>query len=233
MLFIHWNKLKSKVNDIKCDINGKVRDIETKARIQESKGEKSKMKPMYIGTGPMISIVDVETEGKKRGYNKAVKEYEPIFREIENQYYETKKTIEEEKNNYGLKSDRLITRLEELEKEKDALQRAVNERLEKLSKEYNIPVGKLSGSLALGGNTLGLLGILLSYSDRKLKKSEEQGYIDAKELYEEKISRLKRDLNALKNKGAREINDLVNLISEVHSEIAENKMRIAQLQIMM
>lgn len=84
-----------------------------------------KKEPSILEKVDML-FTDVETEGKKQGYEKASKEYEQIFRQIENRYKETKKLIESQKNVYGDQYDKLIDKLADLENERDSLQKQVD-----------------------------------------------------------------------------------------------------------
>ena len=230
-----WDTISAKAGLIKSDINIKVRNVDVKKAINDLNS---------FNKGPSLSdkvdmlFTDVETEGKKQGYEKASKKYEPIFREIENRYNETKKLIESQKTVYGDQSDKLIEKLSALEKERDSLQAEVDNKAKQVSKAYNIPLGQVrsamsSGTLLMSDPTFGILDIIYSHKEKKLKKAEHKGYLEAKELYEEKIKRLQAKLDRLKEKGDEDIKKLVNLISDVLDEIAENQMKIAELRILL
>lgn len=68
---------------------------------------------------------DPEIEGKKKGYERAAKEYEPTFQKIKNEYEVTKKILENETASYNEKADALIKRLEDLERKEEILRRQV------------------------------------------------------------------------------------------------------------
>lgn len=68
---------------------------------------------------------DVETEGKKQGYQRAAKEYEEVFKVIENEYKETKEYIEKSKNRYDEMAETLINKLQDLEMRKSVLKEQV------------------------------------------------------------------------------------------------------------
>jgi hypothetical protein len=183
-------------------------------------------------------FTDVETEGKKQGYERASKEYKLMFRKIEKAYKETKELIESQKDKYGEQSDMLIDKLSALEDERDRLQKQVDNKAKQVSKTFDIPIGEVRSSLAAGSllmpsSGLGLLDIIYSYKEKKLKKAEQKGYSEAKELYEEKIEKLKADLNKLKSKGSKEVKKMINLISDILDEIIENQMQIAELKILL
>ena len=231
-----WDTISAKANLIKSDINVKLRstnDIYDKLGVNPLGFKKG---PGFIEKVDML-FTDVETEGKKQGYDKASKEYGHVFKELENTYKETKILIVEQKNMYQNQSDKLIDRLAALEYERDCLQVQVDSKAKQLAKEYNIPIEKVtseisSGTLLMTDISFGILDIIYSHKEKKLKKAEQKGYLEAKELYEEKINKLKVELNLLKEKGHGEIKELVDLISDVLDEIVENQMKIAELRIL-
>lgn len=54
---------------------------------------------------------DVETEGKKDGYDRASKEYGKVYRALEEEFKQTKALIEQQKKSYNVEVDVLIERL--------------------------------------------------------------------------------------------------------------------------
>lgn len=81
--------------------------------------------------------------------------------------------------------------------------------------------------------SFGILDIIYSYKEKRLKKAEQKGYLEAKELYEEKIKRLQDKLKRLMEKSDEEIKKMVKLISDILDEIVENQMKIAELKILL
>ena len=57
--------------------------------------------PLKIKDDFKMLLTDVETEGKKKGYQRAAIEYEVAFRRIEKEFKETKNLINSQKNDYG------------------------------------------------------------------------------------------------------------------------------------
>ena len=184
-------------------------------------------------------LTDVETEGKKQGYTRAAAEYEKAFRAIEGEYNTVKKLIEYQKNMYDSHSNALIEKLEMLEQQKDTLKKQVDQKAKSISAKYDIPVSQVqdfcaSGTLIAGGPaTVGILEMIYKHKERKLREAEQRGYLEAKELYETKIAKLKNDLAALKRKGSTEVKKLLNLIDEILGAIAEEQMKIAELKILL
>ena len=183
-------------------------------------------------------FMDVETEGKKQGYERASKEYKKVFIEIEQTYEETRKQIEYHKNIYGNRCDKLIDKLELLEIERDNLKRQVDSKVDQVSMSYNIPKGQIyssmySGTILSTYNNFSILDIIYNHKEKKLKQAQEKGYLEAKKIYEEKIKMLKADLEKLKIDGNREIENMINLIDDVVDEIVKNHMSIAELRILL
>lgn len=83
--------------------------------------------PLVTGVGlfGFGRFKDPEIEGKKKGYERAAKEYEPTFQKIKNEYEVTKKILENETAPYNEKADALIKRLEDLERKEEILRRQV------------------------------------------------------------------------------------------------------------
>lgn len=182
---------------------------------------------------------DVETEGKKQGYDRAAKEYGKVYREIEKDYKEAKALIEEQKKNYDIKADELIAKLEMLEEKKARLEKQVDQKTKEVSRKFNIPVGDVKASV-MGGRSIftdypqiDLLGIIYSHKERKLRKAEQEGYMEARELYERKIEKLKSELRRLKENGDRDIKKLISMIDEIYEAIADEQMKIAELKILL
>lgn len=184
-------------------------------------------------------FTDVETEGKKQGYTRAAAEYEKAFRAIEGEYNAAKKLIEYQKNMYDSQSDALIEKLEALERQKENLKKQVEQKAESVSAKYDIPISQVQGSLASGTLIVGgpatvdVLGMIYKHKERKLREAERRGYLEAKELYETKIAKLKSDLAALKSKGSADVKKLLALIDEILDAIAEEQMKIAELKILL
>ena len=184
-------------------------------------------------------FTDVETEGKKQGYDRAAREYGAAYRKIEKEFKETKDLIENQKNTYGNQAYQFIEKLEKLEKQKETLQKQVNSKVNDVSKKYNIPAGEIrrsmaAGTLLVGGPaTIDILGMIYYYKEKKLRQAEQRGYVEAKELYGTKIQKLKDELRRLKEKGNSEIKTLLNQISQILEAIAEVEMQIAELKILL
>lgn len=183
-------------------------------------------------------LTDVETEGKKKGYSRAAEEYGKVFRSIESEYKQAKELIESQKNMYNAQSDTLIEKLEALENQKRRLENQVKQKTKAVSEKYDIPVSQVQGSLAAGTlitgpATVDILGMIYRHKEKKLREAEQRGYLEAKELYESKIDKLKKELAELKSKGSADIKKMVSMIGDILDAIAEEQMKIAELKILL
>lgn len=185
-------------------------------------------------------FTDVEIEGKKQGYDRASKEYGAAYRKIEKEFRDTKKLIEQQKTSYDNKAETLINKLESLEKEKERLEREVDAKTRDVSRRFDIPVSEVRGSLAAGTLLVGgpmasvdVLGIVYRHKKKKLKEAEQRGYAEAKELYENKISKLKSELKRLQENGDKDIRKLLSMIDEIFEAIVAEQMKIAELKILL
>ena len=192
-----------------------------------------------VGEKIGMIFTDVETEGKKRGYVRASKEYEIAYKKIEKEFSDTKQFIEKQKDLYGNQAYQFIEYLEKLEKQKEELEKQVDLKINCASEKYNIPVGEIRKSID-GGNlligtprTIDILGIIYSYKEKKLRQAEQSGYVEAKKLYETKIQKLKEELIKLKEKGDRETKTLLNQIYQLIDVITEEEMKIVELKILL
>lgn len=201
--------------------------------------------PFFIDKVEML-FTDVEEEGKKRGYSRAAEEYGKVFRSIESEYKQAKELIESQKNMYDIQSDALIEKLEALENQKHRLENQVEQKTKAVSEKYDISVSQVKMGLnynycnkLMNGAVNGpesILDMLDRACDRKVKKlleAERDGYLEAKKLYEEKIGKLKKELEELKRKGSAEIQEMSDMIIEILDAIADEQMKIAELKILL
>lgn len=202
-----------------------------------------------FGTGPDIIdkvemlFTDVEKEGKKKGYSRAAEEYGKVFRSIESEYKQAKELIESQKNMYDMQSDALIEKLEALEKQKRRLENQVEQKTKAVSEKYDISVSQVKEGLNSSTGLIAsepwgspgsiLLDIAYDHKVKKLREAERDGYLEAKKLYEEKIGKLKKELEELKRKGSAEIQEMSNMIIEILDAIADEQMKIAELKILL
>jgi len=193
--------------------------------------------PDLIDTFGML-FTDVETEGKKQGYARAAAEYEKAFSAIENEYKYTKYLIRSSRNMQEKQSNALLQKLQSLEQRKRDLEKQLEQKMGSVSKKYDIPVSDIRSSLR-GSSCMPVPGppnifdLVYKYKIRKLQNAEQQGYLEAKELYEAKIEGLKKDLELLKEKGNAEIQELIDMSNDILEAIANEQMKIAELNLLL
>lgn len=183
-------------------------------------------------------FMDVDTEGEKRGYERAAAEYDAAYERIENEYLTAKKLLDQQMVNKDAEATRLISKLQQLEEEKKYLEREVREKTKQVSNKYGIPVSSVTQSLASGnlltsGSGMGILDLIYRYKSKKLKEAEEKGYAEARRLYRKKIRELKDNLELLKKKGDAELQELAELITDAIKEISNIETKIAELEIVL
>ena len=189
-------------------------------------------------------LIDPVVEGKKRGYEKAAREYSYAFETIEKQYEETKKILNDKKISYEEKSEALLKKLKSYENERIQYEQSLYIEAKSIAKKYDIPLSQVFGACDntvwattwSGGKNIfecffGYKGLIYNYKEAKLMEAKAKGYMEAKELYEQKINKLRKELALLKAKGDAEICELTDLISEILEAIADEQMKIAALRI--
>lgn len=202
--------------------------------------------PSIIDKVEML-FTDAEEEERKKGYSRAAEEYGKVFRSIESEYKQAKELIESQKNMYDMQSDALIEKLEALEKQKRRLENQVEQKTKAVSEKYDIPVSQVKSGLNSSNGFIAsepwgspgsilldiVLDIAYNHKAKKLREAERRGYSEAKKLYEEKIGKLKKELEELKRKGSAEIQEMSNMIIEILDAIADEQMKIAELEILL
>ena len=195
--------------------------------------------PGLIETLDML-FTDVETEGRKNGYTRAAEEYEKAFCSVKEEYKQVKELIGFQKDTHDIQLEALMEKLELLEEEVRRLENQVEENTKAVAHKYDIPVSQVRGFVSSGtlitGSMIGaacILALIYEQKKRKLQKAEQQGYLEAREVFETKINKEKRKLEKLKEKGEKEIRELVNMVGEVLDDIAEEQMKIAELKILL
>lgn len=186
-------------------------------------------------------FTDVETEGKKRGYDKASEEYGTAFRAIEKEYEEAITYFNQTKNSLDNRSEGLIYELDRLEKEKKKLQKEIELKSKAVSVKFDIPLSSVTSSafssvtgvVTLMDGINGILGIVYDQKEKKLKDAEQRGYREAKEIYIKKINKLKVELKEVKEKGTSEIGRMMDMINDLLEAIIDEQTKVAELKILL
>lgn len=194
------------------------------------------------GSGSIFDVIeyignlnsDPETDGKKDGYKRAAAEYKPVYQKLKKEYKQAISEIQRQKQCYDSESNAKIAYLSKLEKQRDALQEKLETRIRAVVDEEGLSVSDLGSSLGRSGFIKDPYSeITWSILERKWrrKKAEKEGYLEAKQLYEEKLDVLRRKLEEEKANASRQMKKYADLISDILREIEETQMKIADLKI--
>ena len=181
-----------------------------------------------------LIFTDVETEGKKQGYSRAAKQYEEVYRSLENTYKQAIESIEAKTGQQSSRLDMEIWKLEALEKQKKSLEEQKAQKVNSVSAKYNIPASDVAHFVSSGdifSRSESIIDIIYDYKERKLRKAEESGYLEAKKIYEEKISKLRHFLEEKKTTANADLQKLINMETEILDSISKIKMEIADLEL--
>lgn len=188
----------------------------------------------------ILFMEDVVTEGKKRGYTKAAEEYEKTYRTIEAEYRKTIQLLTNQKLGKDEKFQSLIKRLQQLEQERKNLEQKFRRDVNYAAVRHGIPNTKImsafsGSSIEIRGDlyTGGLLDLLCSGKEKKLKKAEAEGYREAKELFLKKLSKKQAEMDAAVNKAQGELSHAACLIKKALKAIADEETKIAELRIVL
>lgn len=197
-----------------------------------------KRNPSFIEKVEML-FKDVNTVGKKQGFERAAKEYEKAYSAIEKEFKKTKELIEKQKNTYETQTEELTEMYIHLKQLKAELERQVNLKANEVSLYYDIPMEEIIRNLKTGTLLINIftffpiLGVIYNHKGKKLREAEQQGYIEAKDLHEEKIDKLKVELGRLRENADEDIQQLLSLISEMLDSIAKEQTKITDLAILL
>ncbi len=185
--------------------------------------------------GPLFK--NVEIEGKKQGYKRAASEYEKAFAQITKSYQLAREQAEMEQIDYNDQVEVLTKQLCALEKQKSLLKRQFGQKVAKVSSKYNLAVETVQNMAETGrvlaSDVFFITSYIHGYKDRKLQKAEQEGYREARSLYEEKIEKIKGNLQELKRMANADIKKLLDLIDDLLEAIAEERMKIADLNVLL
>ena len=186
----------------------------------------------------ILFMEDVQTEGKKRGYDRAAGEYEVLYRNLEKEYHKAIQLLSDQKLSKDEKFNKLITQLQNLEQER-----------KKLEDEFRRDVGRASASSGVARSTImaafansssshnliyegSLIDLLCSGKEKKFRKAEAAGYKEAKELFTKKLNKKKAELEARVNAMQSDLSQIANLIQKVLYAITEEETKITELRIL-
>lgn len=187
-------------------------------------------------------LTDQTTEGKKEGYSDAASEYEAVYSDLKKKYEKLISDIESKRTDLDIMSDKGLIELEKLEAERDRLKAELKNKAEDASGTFNISVSSILSSLSSGSSSFFTSSSMWDYDFRdsiiaKKKKERMQarrdGYMEAKALYEEKISQLKDHYRKTKAEADIKLSNYANRVSALLNEIETVKFQIADLKLAM
>lgn len=187
-------------------------------------------------------LTDQTTKGKKEGYSDAASEYEAVYSDLKKKYEKLISDIESKRTDLDITSDKGLIELEKLEAERDRLKAELKNKVEDASGTFNISASSLRSSLSSGSSRFFTSSSMWGHDFRdsiiaKKKKERMQarrdGYMEAKALYEEKISQLKDHYRKTKADADIKLSNYANRVSTLLNEIETSKFQIADLKLAM
>lgn len=196
-------------------------------------------------------LTDQTTKGKKEGYSDAASKYEAVYSDLKKKYEKLISDIESKKTDLYITSDKGLIELEKLEAERDRLKAELKNKAEDASKTFNIPASSILSSLSSGssrfftsssmwGHDHDFRDSIIAKEEKKRMQARRDGYMEAKAIYEEKISQLKdhyrktkADADIKLSNSANRFSALLNEIETTLNEIETIKSQIADLKIAM
>ena len=191
-----------------------------------------------------MAFTDTKAKGEKKGYEKAVKQYDDVLKKAEKFYNEIEEIVRKKKGFYQEQSKRLSDMLIVVQYEKKQLENELDLKKDEISEKYNIPLEKLKIEKIVDNalnNALSIvpplywLNLVYNYKENRMYKAEMEGYKEAQNLYRTKILNIKNDLRELQKEVdatlqeiLEQIVDLVILITSEQMEIAELKMALEE-----
>lgn len=191
----------------------------------------------------ITSTEQLKIEGKKEGYKKASEEYGKILKYMEEEYKRIIFIIKTQQNKYNHISESLLKQLEQLEEYKRYLQIQLKNKINTISKTNNIPISDLnslcgSRGIICSNNSIftkkqSILDMIYNSKNKKFMEAKEEGYIEAKEIYEKKVYDLKQRYLYEQNLANSKINNLKVIIYEILQQIECEKLTIVELEILL
>lgn len=181
-------------------------------------------------------IPDPRVKGKKEGYNRAAKKYKAIYMELKNQYEKYPFQIESEWDEYEYIFNKKIYELQKLEKERKQLEKLCNYRKNSVSGfDFDIESSTVKGLIGGSKSKFVAIGIVckIAYSRwiKKFEEAEIEGYNEMKKVFEEEQNKLRDNLILSKTNVDENKNEMIDLMFDVYHEIAENKVKIQELKV--
>ena len=189
-------------------------------------------------------LTDQTTEDKKEGYSDAASEYEAVYSDLKKKYEKLISDIESKRTDLDITSDKGLIELEKLEAERDRLKAELKNKAEDASGTFNISASSIRSSLSSGSSRFFTSSSMWGYDFRdnsiermqaiiERMQARRDGYMEAKALYEEKISQLKDHYRKTKADADIKLSNYANRVSALLNEIETIKFQIADLKLVM
>ena len=199
--------------------------------------------PSILDKAELI-LTDAETEGRKRGYEKAATEYERAYQFLEDEYSIAVDFLKDSRELYELRTAELGRKLKRLEREKELLQKELDARAGRIAELYDIPVSQVRACCAGGALRSGCLSdrtqvtflaldLMYLYKKKKLETAEKEGYEEAREIYEKKLAGLRDNLRRIVAETDEMLRQYAEIYEELLDEITAVKTGIAELGALM
>jgi len=185
---------------------------------------------------------DVKTEGRKKGYNRAAQEYEPVLAEVEWAYDEIVATIKKQGVFYRQTSEKILGVASKLNEENEEIKENVRNKTVKVSEKYNMSIAGVSSIIGMGRNPFtelypsrqpDLIDAVYRFRKGQMDKAEQEGYQEAKEVYEQAITTKKKELKQLQQKIDGQTKEMMDIVSDAIDMFVEEKMKDADLNILL
>ena len=139
-----------------------------------------------------MAFTDTKAKGEKKGYEKAVKQYDDVLKKAEKFYNEIEEIVRKKKGFYQEQSKRLSDMLIVVQYEKKQLENEMDLKIATVSEKYNIPVeklkmGRIVDNVLMTVPQLYWLDLVYRYKENKMYKAEQEGYKEAQKSYRTKI----------------------------------------------
>jgi hypothetical protein len=218
-----------------------IKDIAKKAVIPDSIPHPSTTfphGPSNVGMAvDMVSelFADTETEGKKAGYIRASKEYKPIYQAMKRRYATAIKEIQQKKENLDSESQKKISYLKRLEKERQKLEIQLNSQASHTAIQYNVSTASIKTWAAMGPSTwqsMDAFNLWERFKKWRRSSYEKEGYEEAQSIYEQKMEMIRQSFEQQKTYLDSQLKEYAKLLSDALKEISETKIQIANLKLL-
>lgn len=162
---------------------------------------------------------DPQIVGKKRGYDKAADEYKQPLEKLKQECEQIEYAIKYKKDQLNNQIDSLIIKLELLENQEKKLKKKV------LWANSMLCSTLCSASL--------ITDIWMFLCSSKIKKAEQEGYQEAKQVFAKKVLDLKLRILNLKDQANTQIHRQIDTIIELLDSISKTEAKIAELKLML